>query len=552
MVGETVPEGASKMATEAATWEGEFRLSRRYVYAHGVPVAVIDHEGGAVLQTQPSGAGAWASALWRWVSESAPRITSVHSNEIGTPIAATDARGKLIWRAEYSAYGLVKEVSRAGATSNANDQQGKTFELNLRLPGQYFDAETGWHDNGLRTYDPQRGAYLEPDPLGPEPNWRSGRLLTQSYAYANHNPLIYADPSGLILFAFDGTGNSDPAQGGASLSNVQKFYTAYDEDINGPKYYITGIGTTNQDMQVRGSEAVGTGFKERLDLGTQFLESYIKENAVDNGKWLDVDVVGFSRGAAEARAWVSQIEATLSELRVFSSANTGDNMRCINFRFLGVWDTVPHLGADHGDESQYDFSIPASVKLAAHALALNEHRGGIADFDVESIHANAATANTGNRIERGFVGAHSDIGGGYAEGDLSDVALMWMIEQAKKQVIVFDEEKIKNGGWNVVSNPVVHDSRIGKGFKEWLWSDGGDREMAYIDDSRVKQEMAELHAGVTNTSQARTAITYFEEGCGNDGTIVGLVNVKKYEAWVSDIGVTFEQAPAVPIGCKLN
>lgn len=129
---------------------------------------------------------------------------------------------------------------------------------------------------------------------------------------------------------------------------------------------------------------------------------------------------------------------------------------------------------------------------------------------------------------------------------------MWMIGQARGQGIAFVDEKITSGGWNVVSNPVVHDSRIGKGFKEWLWSDSGDREMVYVDDSRVKQEKAEMHAGVPNTSKAREAITYFEKGCGNDGTIVGLVDVKKYEAWVSDIGVTFEQTPAVPDGCKIK
>ena len=294
----------------------------------------------------------------------------------------------------------------------------------------------------LRTYDPRRGEYLEPDPLGPLPNWRSGQLLTQPYAYAKHNPLIYADPFGLILFAFDGTGNSAPAQEGASLSNVRKFYLAYDQDINGRAFYITGIGTTNEDMSVKGSEATGEGFKERLALGTDFLEQFIKSDAANKGTWLDIDVVGFSRGAAEARAWVSQIEKMLGDSRQFSSANTGGNTRCINFRFMGLWDTVPHLGANHGDEKNYDFAIPDSVGLAVHAVALNEHRGGLADFNGESIHASAATSNSYNRIERGFVGAHSDIGGGYAEGDLSDVALIWMIDMAKNQKIKFEEDLI--------------------------------------------------------------------------------------------------------------
>ncbi|MBC7700193.1 DUF2235 domain-containing protein, partial [Aquabacterium sp.] len=465
------------------------------------------------------------------------------------------------WRGSYSAYGLTKTktTSRPGHVAQAGVQG---IELNLRLPGQYFDAETGWYDNGLRTYDPLRGEYLEPDPLGPLPNikaalvaWAQGRIaqpLTQPFAYANHNPLIYADPTGLILFAFDGTGNSDPAQSGSSLSNVQKLLQAYDQDQNGKAFYITGIGTTNKHMQFEGSEAAGTGFRERVDLGTEFLEDFIKSDTANNGKWLDVDVIGFSRGAAEARAWVSQIEKKLSESREFSTSNTGENKRCINFRFLGVWDTVPHAGADHGDEKNYDFSIPASVGLAAHAVAMNEHRGGIADFDVESIHANGSTANTGTRIERGFVGAHSDIGGGYAEGDLSDVALMWMIDQASSQGIAFDEEKIKSSGWNVVSNPVVHDSRVGKGFKEWLWSDGGDRELAYRDGSRVKQENAVMHDGVTSTDKARESIKYFTKACGADGTIVGLIDVKKYEAWLTGISVTFQPSPSVPEGCKLK
>ncbi|MBT3017804.1 MAG: DUF2235 domain-containing protein [Candidatus Thiodiazotropha endolucinida] len=47
------------------------------------------------------------------------------------------------------------------------------------------------------------------------------------------------------------------------------------------------------------------------------------------------------------------------------------------------------------------------------------------------MHDSPATANSATRIERGFIGAHSDIGGSYAEGDLSDVAFMWMVRQAE-------------------------------------------------------------------------------------------------------------------------
>jgi RHS repeat-associated protein len=58
------------------------------------------------------------------------------------------------------------------------------------LPGQYFDAETGLHQNWHRDYDPSIGRYLQPDPLGLEAG------LNQ-YLYANANPLTYFDPTGL-------------------------------------------------------------------------------------------------------------------------------------------------------------------------------------------------------------------------------------------------------------------------------------------------------------------------------------------------------------------
>ncbi|MEZ5924807.1 MAG: RHS repeat-associated core domain-containing protein [Hyphomicrobiaceae bacterium] len=38
--------------------------------------------------------------------------------------------------------------------------------LDTRFPGQWFQIESGLHDNWHRHYDPTTGRYTQPDPLG--------------------------------------------------------------------------------------------------------------------------------------------------------------------------------------------------------------------------------------------------------------------------------------------------------------------------------------------------------------------------------------------------
>jgi RHS repeat-associated protein len=63
----------------------------------------------------------------------------------------------------------------------------------LRFPGQYFDEETGLHENWNRYYDPTTGRYLSPEPM----LLRHPADSLLSYAYGANNPTRFVDPNGL-------------------------------------------------------------------------------------------------------------------------------------------------------------------------------------------------------------------------------------------------------------------------------------------------------------------------------------------------------------------
>jgi RHS repeat-associated protein len=99
-----------------------------------------------------------------------------HTDHLGTPIAMTDGSSALVWKAEYFPFGGMYSASTGD---------------NLRFPGQYFDQETGLHQNWFRDYQPKTGRYLEADPVG-----QFGGI--NLYAYALENPVEFFDLLGLV------------------------------------------------------------------------------------------------------------------------------------------------------------------------------------------------------------------------------------------------------------------------------------------------------------------------------------------------------------------
>lgn len=104
---------------------------------------------------------------------------------------------------------------------------------------------------------------------------------------------------------------------------------------------------------------------------------------------------------------------------------------------VGVFDTVSSLGIprlDSQGNAVFDFSIcdtdlNAKVQNGFHALAADETR----DLFAPTFWSDRAAIT-----QLFFPGAHSDVGGGYAEHGLSDAALVWMTEQLNTVRPVFD------------------------------------------------------------------------------------------------------------------
>ncbi|WP_319089884.1 RHS repeat-associated core domain-containing protein, partial [Pseudomonas aeruginosa] len=108
-----------------------------------------------------------------------PTLLYLHGDHLDTPRLATDASGQIAWQWQSDAFGRGEALS-----------QGST-QVNLRFPGQYYDAESGLHYNYFRDYDPETGRYVESDPIGLE-----GGINT--YGYVNANPINQTDWRGTV------------------------------------------------------------------------------------------------------------------------------------------------------------------------------------------------------------------------------------------------------------------------------------------------------------------------------------------------------------------
>ena len=245
---------------------------------------------------------------------------------------------------------------------------------------------------------------------------------------------------------------------------------------------------TAKDQLVFYSQGVGTriGEKVRGGIGGYGLDNEI----VDAYTWLvqayeagdEIFIFGFSRGAYAARSLsglvskcgvlrpgaplsIEQLYAryrkrtgrTIRDLRGADPATLGDieerwlvaHSIAADIKFVGVWDTVGSVGNPLSslktNVARYRFldtHLYRSNVHAFHALALDEQRKAFEPTFWTQTADNDKVATCPRRTlaeveQRWFVGAHANVGGGYASDILAQAPLKWLMDKAAALGLMF-------------------------------------------------------------------------------------------------------------------
>lgn len=290
-----------------------------------------------------------------------------------------------------------------------------------------------------------------------------------------------------LSFFFDGTGNNLDADVSTwEHSNVARLYRSHLEDDPAKglyRFYLPGIGTLFKDREVNdpGGTLWGRAFagqgQARLDWAFARLKEKVieaekrAENPTNKICWIKVAAFGFSRGAAQARAFCRDLQKLCVQS---AGSSTGWRLRQgahpIEITFLGLFDTVASAGlppsanntlrrnryvqaagwlnpiskaaqlafetpelkllafgepgadpapgpADGHAAWATDIHLGAMVTRCVHMIAAHENRNS---FGVDSTLFESSPNNfsfPAGTTEMLYPGVHSDVGGGYRPGE---------------------------------------------------------------------------------------------------------------------------------------
>jgi len=262
-----------------------------------------------------------------------------------------------------------------------------------------------------------------------------------------------------IIICCDGTWSIPESLDNNSITNVVKMLRSIkpedtDKAIPQIVYYNQGLGTGSDSSKVRRlfEAATGYGISRNIEDCYRFLvNNYVEGD--------EIYCFGFSRGAYTVRALIGLLdcvglldkEGLASFPEAFQYYRTPPNKRTTppsslennlkpRIHLLGVWDTVGAPGVPAfmlGAISKklwvgfFDTTLSSIVERGYQALAIDEHRKLFTPV------LWSASSSTQQVTQVWFSGAHSNIGGGRKNTELSDIAFSWVVQRAKDAGLVF-------------------------------------------------------------------------------------------------------------------
>lgn len=311
-----------------------------------------------------------------------------------------------------------------------------------------------------------------------------------------HNQDIAMAPKRLVVCC-DGTWNKadQETNGRPCPTNVVKLaYRVAKRDGGTPQiiFYDQGVGTGNVLDRWSGG-ALGDGLDDNIFDAYRFLIANYEDGD-------ELYLFGFSRGAFTVRSVAGMIrkcgilkrtsvDKYVAAMRAYRDANLHPdhpaakefraNHSCggelaVPIRFIGVWDTVGALGIPlrglrfltRRKAVFHDTELSGTVETACHALAIDEHR---APFEPTLWLEKPKPNQTVEQVW--FPGVHSDVGGGYAETDLSDLTLQWMLDKASGAGLALDTAVIAARPLAPKATGTMHRSKTGL----YAFTPGNDR-----------------------------------------------------------------------------
>lgn len=264
------------------------------------------------------------------------------------------------------------------------------------------------------------------------------------------------DPEILQMIREKYKDDEDSSYQGAA-SNVARMWRGVTQNPTITSVYVEGIGTAKykSDSQLGGYAAgMGeTGVVERV-LGAfrQIQEGY-KE--IGKEKQLpaifEVNVYGFSRGAAAARHFVYLLNTEKDRDKDSRYFVDQWQMPQMHVNFVGLFDCVAHLGLiqrNDVEQLHLNFSEKNPACKVFHLVAGDEYRDNFMSTNINSAVA-LREPDSGNSVgyQLTIPGAHSDVGGGCHDKDLRQEVHSFKSGSSLERWIL-------DQGWYMASNRV--------------------------------------------------------------------------------------------------